>query len=261
MSERTIEKYKEFDAVLERLRKECPWDKVQTWKSLRTNTIEEVFELSEALVNNDDNNVRKELGDVFLHVAFYAKIAEEEGKFELADVLESLTEKLIYRHPHIFGNVEANDAETVSRNWEQLKLKEKDGNKGVLSGVPSSLPALIKAYRIQGKAKGVGFDWDEPEQVWDKVKEEINEFKAEVAAGNRDAMEAEFGDVLFSIINLARQYNINPEDALERTNRKFIKRFNYLEQKTIKQGVNLKDMSLEEMDKIWDEAKTLEHKK
>lgn len=258
MSERTLEKYKEFDVVLERLRKECPWDKVQTWKSLRTNTIEEVFELSDALVNEDVKNVKKELGDVFLHVAFYAKIAEEEGKFELADVLESLTEKLVYRHPHIFGNVEAKDAEEVSKNWEQLKLKEKDGNKGVLSGVPSTLPALIKAYRIQGKAKGVGFDWDEPEQVWEKVKEEIGEFKAEVAAGNRDAMEAEFGDVLFSIINLARQYNINPEDALERTNRKFIHRFNYLEQKTISQGVNLKDMTLEEMDKIWDEAKKQE---
>ena len=258
MQKRTLQKLEEFDAVLERLRKECPWDKVQTWKSLRTNTIEEVFELSDALVTNDTDNVRKELGDVFLHVAFYAKIAEEQGLFDLADVLQSVTEKLIYRHPHIFGDAKVANAEEVSRNWEQLKLKEKGGNRGVLSGVPSALPALIKAYRVQDKARGVGFDWDEPSQVWDKLNEEIAEFKAEVASQNRDAMEAEFGDVLFSIVNLARQYDINPEEALERTNRKFIRRFNYLEEKTIRQGLSLKDMTLEEMDRIWDKAKRQE---
>ncbi|MBR6250186.1 MAG: nucleoside triphosphate pyrophosphohydrolase, partial [Bacteroidales bacterium] len=228
-----MKSYEEFANVLKRLRKECPWDKVQTWKSLRTQTIEEVYELTDALQKNDIENVKKELGDVFLHVAFYAEIAEEQGLFDLSDVIKQLTEKLIYRHPHIFGNVEANDAETVSRNWEKLKLKEKDGNKSVLSGVPNALPALIKAYRIQGKAKGVGFDWDTPEGVWDKVREETEEFRKEVESNDRDKMEAEFGDMMFSLINLARQYKINPEDALERTNKKFISRFNYLESQTI----------------------------
>ena len=254
----TMKSYEEFANVLKRLRKECPWDKVQTWKSLRTQTIEEVYELTDALQKNDVENVKKELGDVFLHVAFYAEIAEEQGLFDLSDVIKQLTEKLIYRHPHIFGNVEANDAETVSRNWEKLKLKEKDGNKSVLSGVPNALPALIKAYRIQGKAKGVGFDWDTPEGVWDKVREETEEFRKEVESNDRDKMEAEFGDMMFSLINLARQYKINPEDALERTNKKFISRFNYLESQTIAKGIDLKDMTLPEMDKFWDEAKALE---
>ncbi|MBE6340526.1 MAG: nucleoside triphosphate pyrophosphohydrolase [Marinilabiliaceae bacterium] len=253
-----MKSYEEFAKVLKRLRKECPWDKVQTWKSLRTQTIEEAFELADALQKNDIENVKKELGDVFLHVAFYAEIAEEQGLFDLSDVIKQLTEKLIYRHPHIFGNVEANDAETVSRNWEKLKLKEKDGNKTVLSGVPDALPALIKAYRIQGKAKGVGFDWDTPEGVWDKVREETEEFRKEVENNDRDKMEAEFGDMMFSLINLARQYKINPEDALERTNKKFIRRFNYLESQTIAKGLDLKDMTLPEMDKFWDEAKALE---
>ena len=253
-----MKSYEEFDKVLKRLRKECPWDKVQTWKTLRTQTIEEVFELADALQKNDIENVKKELGDVFLHVAFYAEIAAEQGLFDLSDVIAQLTEKLVYRHPHIFGNVEANDAETVSRNWEKLKLKEKGGNKSVLAGVPDALPALIKAYRIQGKAKGVGFDWDTPEGVWDKVREETDEFKAEVERNDRDKMEAEFGDMLFSLINLARQYKINPEDALERTNKKFIRRFNYLESQTIAKGIDLKNLTLAEMDKYWDEAKRLE---
>ena len=256
--ERTLEKYREFAVVLDRLREECPWDREQTWETLRTMTIEEVYELADAIANNDVPNVKKELGDVFLHIAFYAKIAHERGLFDMADVLESLSEKLIYRHPHIFGNVEANDSEAVTRNWEQLKLKEKDGNKSVLSGVPNALPALIKAYRIQGKAKGVGFDWNSVDGVWQKVREELDEFKAEVDVNNRDAMEDEMGDILFSIVNICRFYKINPEDALERTNRKFIRRFTYVEQETLAKGRNMRDMSLEEMDALWDEAKRIE---
>lgn len=261
MDNAILEKFSAFDQVLRRLRAECPWDRKQTWESLRTQTIEEVYELADALAKHDDADVKKELGDVLLHVAFYSLIAEEQHKFDIGDVVDALTEKLKYRHPHIFGDVEAADAETVLRNWEQLKLKEKDGNKTVLGGVPDALPALIKAYRIQGKAKGVGFDWDNADQVWDKVNEELGEFRAEVEAGNADAMEAEFGDLLFAIVNFARHYHINPENALERTNRKFIRRFNYLEQKTISQGINLKDMTLNEMDAIWNEAKAAEKQK
>lgn len=253
-------KYERFIDILERLRKECPWDKVQTWESLRTNSIEEVYELADALERNDVNEVRKELGDVFLHVNFYSLIAEEGGLFKTEDVIDGISEKLVYRHPHIFGDVKAETAEDVSKNWEALKLKEKDGNKSVLSGVPSALPALIKAYRIQGKAKGVGFDWDDVSGAWEKVKEEIDEFQEEVKNADADKMEAEFGDVLFSLINIARHYHINPENALERTNKKFIRRFNYLEEHTIKQGRNLHEMTLEEMDKYWDEAKALEKK-
>ncbi len=256
--DRKLEKFAEFLDVLDRLRVECPWDREQTWKSLRTQSIEEVYELADALLKEDVENVKKELGDVLLHVAFYAKIASEQGYFDIADVCESLTKKLIFRHPHVFGEAKAASAAEVTSNWEQIKLKEKDGNRTVLSGVPDALPALIKAYRIQGKAKGVGFDWEVTSQVWDKVREELGEFKAEVEAGNTDGMEDEFGDLLFSLINLARHYKINPENALERTNQKFIRRFNYLESKTIAQGRSLKDMKLEEMDAIWDEAKQKE---
>ena len=256
------EKYQEFDNILRRLRKECPWDKEQTWQSLRTNTIEEAYELADAIQKsadgNNDNDVKKELGDLFLHVCFYALIAEEQGKFNMRDVIDALCQKLIFRHPHVFGTEKAQTATEVSNKWEELKLKEKDGNKTVLGGVPDALPALIKAYRIQGKAKGVGFDWDNVDGAWDKVKEEIAEFDAEAKQNNCDAMEAEFGDVLFSLINIARHYHINPENALERTNKKFIRRFNYLEEHTIKQGKKLKEMTLEEMDKYWDEAKKLE---
>lgn len=256
--DKTLQKYKEFTEVLDRLREECPWDREQTWETLRTMTIEEVYELADAIANNDVPNVKKELGDVFLHIAFYAKIAKEKDYFDMADVLQSLSEKLIYRHPHIFGNVEVADADAVSRNWEQLKLKEKDGNKSVLSGVPNALPALIKAYRIQGKAKGVGFDWNNVAPVWDKVKEELDEFREEADASNRDAMEDEMGDILFSIVNICRFYKINPEDALERTNRKFIRRFSYVEEQTIAKGRSMKDMSLDEMDVLWNEAKRIE---
>ncbi len=244
-----------FLEVLDTLRQKCPWDAKQTNESLRPNTVEEVYELADALIADDVPNIRKELGDVLLHVAFYSKIADEKGQFDIADVCDSLTDKLIFRHPHIYGDVKADDARQVIQNWEQIKLREKGGNKTVLAGVPSALPALIKADRIQEKAANVGFDWDKPSQVWDKVKEEIAETEAEIKAGSVKDMEAEFGDLLFSIVNAARLYGINPENALERTNRKFISRFNYLEQKAKEKGKSLKDMSLAEMDEIWEEAK------
>ncbi len=243
--------------VLDELRVKCPWDRKQTFDSLRPNTIEETFELTSALAEHDLPNIRKELGDVLLHVVFYAKIASETNDFDIADVCDSLCEKLIFRHPHVFGNVSAEDADTVSQNWEQIKLKEKEGNKSVLGGVPQALPALIKANRIQEKVRNVGFDWETPSQVWDKVKEEVAETEAEIENKNPDGIEAEFGDLLFSVINAARLYGVNPENALERTNRKFIKRFNYLEKTVNESGRNLKDMSLAEMDAIWNEAKKL----
>lgn len=241
--------------VLDELRQKCPWDAKQTNESLRPNTIEEVYELAEALVADDIPNIRKELGDVLLHVIFYAKIGSEKSQFDIADVCNSLTDKLIFRHPHIYGNIEAGNAEEVAQNWEEIKLKEKGGNKTVLGGVPSALPAMIKANRIQEKARNVGFDWDEPWQVWDKVKEEINEVESEIKSNNKLKMEAEFGDLLFAVINAARLYGVNPENALEHTNRKFISRFNYLEAKAKESGKSLKEMTLSEMDKIWNEAK------
>lgn len=241
--------------VLAELRQKCPWDSVQTNQSLRANTIEEVFELCDALAREDQSEICKELGDVLMHVCFYAMFGAEKGQFDFADVCDRVREKLIFRHPHIYGDVKADTPDAVADTWEQRKQKEKDGNKSVLSGVPAALPSLIKAYRIQDKARHVGFDWEQREQVWDKVKEEITEFEAEVANMDEDKAEAEFGDVLFSLINAARLYHINPDNALERTNRKFIQRFNYLEQQTLKQGRNLKDMTLAEMDAIWEEAK------
>lgn len=255
--------------VLEELREKCPWDKKQTNESLRPNTIEEVYELCDALMRSDDKEICKELGDVLLHVFFYAKIGEERAQFDLADVCNKLCDKLIFRHPHVYppADVEAagarqgiqiETAADVSAQWEQLKQKEKDGNKTVLSGVPQSLPTLIKAYRIQDKARNVGFDWEERAQVWDKVKEEIGEFETELEHMDKDKAEAEFGDVLFSLINAARLYKINPDNALERTNQKFIRRFNYLESKTLKQGRPLTEMTLAEMDAIWEEAKQME---
>jgi len=254
----TLEKLQEFERLLEimtELRAKCPWDKEQTFDSLRIQTIEETYELVDAIIKKEMPSIRKELGDLLLHVVFYAQMGSETNDFDIYDVCKSLNEKLIYRHPHVFGEAEANNAKTVEQNWEQLKLKEKGGNKTVLSGVPDALPALIKAHRIQDKARSVGFDWEEREQVWGKVQEEIDEFKVEVAAMDKDKMEAEFGDMLFSLINAARLYDINPENALERTNRKFISRFNYLESKTLTIGKSLKDMTLAEMDVIWDEAK------
>lgn len=241
--------------VLDELRVKCPWDRKQTNESLRPNTIEEVYELCDALMKDDKKNICKELGDVLLHVVFYAKIGSETNDFDIKDVCDKLCDKLIFRHPHVFGNVQADTAEKVAENWEQIKLKEKDGNKTVLSGVPDALPSLIKAYRIQDKARNVGFDWEEREEVWKKVKEEITEFEAEVKNMDKDKAEAEFGDVMFSLINAARLYKINPDNALEHTNQKFTRRFNYVESKTLKEGKKLTDMSLAEMDALWNEAK------
>lgn len=244
--------------VMDTLRKKCPWDSKQTNQSLKSNTIEEVYELVDALTREDDKEICKELGDVLMHVVFYSIFAREKGCFDLVDVCNKLCDKLKFRHPHIYGDAVANTAGQVEDNWEKIKQKEKDGNKTVLSGVPQALPSLIKAYRIQDKARHVGFDWEERSQVWDKVKEEISEFETEVSHMNAEKAEAEFGDVMFSLINAARLYDINPDNALERTNRKFISRFNYLESKTIQQGKSLKDMSLSEMDAFWEEAKKLE---
>lgn len=241
--------------VLDELREKCPWDKKQTNESLRTNTIEETYELCDAIMRNDDTGIKKELGDLLLHVVFYAKIASEKGAFDIKDVCDSLCQKLIYRHPHVFGDAVAENSSKVEQSWEELKLKEKGGNKTVLEGVPVSLPALVKAHRIQDKARNVGFDWEEREQVWDKVHEEFSELKTEIKKMNTDQMENEFGDLFFSLINAARLYKINPDNALERTNQKFIRRFNYLEECTIKEGRSLKEMSLEEMDTFWKEAK------
>lgn len=258
--EEKLEAFGRMLDVLDNLRLKCPWDKKQTNQSLRPNTIEEVFELCDALASDDIPNIKKELGDVLLHVAFYAKIADEQGRFDIADVCNALTDKLIFRHPHIYGNVQAKTADDVADNWEQIKLKEKGGNKTVLSGVPNALPALIKAFRIQEKAAHVGFDWDEPRQVWEKVKEETREVEAEILNGNPDDLEQEFGDLMFAIVNAARLNNVNPENALDRTNRKFISRFNYIEAKAKEAGKNLKEMTLGEMDALWNEAKTLEHR-
>ena len=241
--------------IMDDLREKCPWDKKQTLQSLRHLTIEETYELGDAILDNNLQEIKKELGDILLHIVFYAKIGSETGDFDMADVASEICDKLIHRHPHIYGDVVVADEEEVKQNWEKLKLKE--GKKSVLEGVPKSLPALVKASRIQDKAKGVGFDWEEPHQVWDKVQEEIEEFQEEVKSGDQDKIEAEFGDVLFSMINYARFLNVNPEDALERTNKKFIKRFMYLESKASELGKPLADMTLSEMDVFWNEAKKL----
>jgi XTP/dITP diphosphohydrolase len=241
--------------IMDELREHCPWDKKQTIQTLRHLTIEETYELGDAILDNNLDEVKKELGDLMLHLVFYSKIGSETNSFDVADVCNSICDKLIHRHPHIYGDVIVQDEEEVKRNWEKLKLKE--GKTSVLEGVPKSLPALVKASRIQEKAKGVGFDWEESHQVWDKVQEELQEFQVEVRNGNQEKMEAEFGDVLFSMINYARFLNINPEDALERTNKKFIKRFQYLESKSKELGKSLSDMSLSEMDVFWEEAKKL----
>ena len=268
--------------VLDTLREKCPWDRKQTNQSLRPNTIEETYELCDALVKDDQHNICKELGDVLLHVCFYAKIGDEKQQFDIADVCNALTDKLIFRHPHVYHpsqvgaeeprplpygeRQEDNGGETVStaqqviENWEQIKLKEKDGNKTVLSGVPDALPALIKAYRIQDKARNVGFDWEDKGDVWGKVREELSELETELRNGDKEKSQQEFGDFLFSIINAGRLYHLNPDTALELTNQKFIRRFNYIEAHSIKIGKPLKDMTLGEMDELWNEAKALERK-
>ena len=244
--------------IMDKLRTGCPWDREQTNETLRKLTIEETYELADAIIENDDTEICKELGDLMLHIVFYAQIGSEKGTFDITDVIKSISKKLIYRHPHIFGETKVSDSSEVMQNWEHLKLNENETYKPVLSGVPMSLPALIKANRIQEKVQGVGFDWEEREQVWDKVMEELNELKEEIEKGESGNIEAEFGDLLFSVVNAARLYNIDPETALERTNRKFTKRFNYLENKTIKQGQNLNDLTLDQMNVIWEEAKKMD---
>jgi XTP/dITP diphosphohydrolase len=250
------EKLKAFErllTIMDELREKCPWDKKQTIESLMHLTIEETYELVDAIIDDNRTDIKKELGDILMHIVFYAKIASETDEFTIADVINSVCDKLVFRHPHVFGEVEVKDAEDVKTNWENLKIKE--GNKSILAGVPKSLPSLVKAHRIQDKVRSVGFDWDERSQIWGKIKEELMEFEEEVERLDRDKMEAEFGDLLFSMVNAARLYDIDPEIALERTNRKFIKRFNYLEENTIKKGQSLQTMSLDEMNVVWDEAK------
>jgi XTP/dITP diphosphohydrolase len=249
-----LQQFERLLKIMDELRQQCPWDKEQTFESLRHLTIEETYELSESILDKDIDGIKKELGDLMLHLVFYAKIGSESNSFDMGDVLKYINDKLVYRHPHIYSDVEANDPKTVKDNWEKLKLKE--GRKSVLSGVPRSLPPLVKAYRIQEKAKGVGFDWEKPEQVWDKVLEEMDELQHEVNNGkNKEDMEHELGDLMFALVNYARFLDINPEDALERTNKKFIKRFQHLEGKASEKGLSLKDMTLEEMDVFWEEAK------
>jgi XTP/dITP diphosphohydrolase len=257
--EKTLAAFKELLEIMDELREKCPWDKEQTFESLRKLTIEETYELGDAILRSDLQEIKKELGDLMLHIAFYTKIGSEKGAFDMADVLEGINKKLIYRHPHVFGDTDVDgSARKVEENWEALKLKEKGGNRRVLEGVPVSLPALVKANRIQEKASGVGFDWEYKEQVWEKVREEVNELSHEIDNVDEDKMEAEFGDLFFAMVNAARLYGIDPELALERTNLKFIKRFNYLESQTLQKAKNLHDMSLAEMDEIWEEAKEKE---
>ena len=255
------EQLKAFDrllTVMDELREKCPWDRKQTFESLRQNTIEETYELASALIQNDMNEIAKELGDVLLHVVFYAKIGSEKGAFDIADVCNKIADKLIFRHPHVYGEQAVENAEDVSKLWEQVKLKEKDGNKTVLAGIPQALPALVKAYRIQDKAANVGFDWEKPQDVWAKVKEEIAEFEVEVENMDEEKATDEMGDLFFALVNAARLYKIRPDNALEKTNAKFIKRFNYIEQKAKEKGQSLKDMTLDEMETLWQEAKSRE---
>mgnify|MGYP000948845004 FL=1 len=270
--EEKLEAFGKLLDVLDRLREECPWDRKQTNESLRPNTIEETFELCDALMKDDSKNICKELGDVIMHVMFYAKIGEEQGKFDIADVCDKESDKLIFRHPHVYGEAESLkysplihaeegkelNTEQVLENWEQIKLREKEGNESVLSGVPDALPSLIKAYRIQDKARNVGFDWEDKQDVWAKVREELEELEEELKREDKEKSTQELGDFLFSVINAARLYHLNPDNALEHTNKKFIRRFNYVEEHSIKIGKPLNDMSLEEMDKLWNEAKNLE---
>ena len=257
--EEKLEAFGRLLDVLDRLRKECPWDRKQTNESLRPNTVEETFELCDALMRNDEKNICKELGDVLMHVCFYALIGQEKQQFDVSDVCNMQADKLIFRHPHIYGDVKADTAEQVLQNWEQIKLREKDGNKTVLSGVPQALPSLIKAYRIQDKARNVGFDWEDRGDVWAKVREELAELEAELRKEDKQKSTEELGDFLFSVINAARLYHLNPDNALEHTNQKFIRRFNYIEEHSIKQGKPLTEMTLQEMDQLWNEAKALEN--
>ena len=254
-----LEAFSKLLDVLDELRTKCPWDRKQTNESLRCNTIEEVYELSNALLENDVDDIRKELGDVLLHIIFYAKIADEKRQFDIADVCDSLREKLIFRHPHVFGTVNVKDSSDVEHNWEAIKLKEKGGNRIILGGVPETLPSVIKAERIQEKASNAGFDWQQPSDVWEKVKEEIEEVETEIKRGNgKLSLENEFGDLLFSVINAARLYKVNADNALEAANKKFIRRFNFVEKQALKENKTLSSMTLDEMDSLWNKAKELE---
>ena len=252
----TLESFDKLLSIMDELREKCPWDKKQTFETLRHLTIEETYELADAIIENDSQEIKKEVGDLLLHIVFYAKIGSETSNFDMKDIVDSLNEKLIRRHPHIYSDAVADDAKQVSENWEQIKLKE--GRKSTLEGVPKTLPALVKAYRIQDKARGIGFDWDNIEQVLEKVEEEIEEMKFEIKAGNKHKIEQEFGDTLFALINYSRFIDVNPETALETTNKKFIRRFQFIEQEVLKQNKDMREMTLEELDKIWDEAKKLE---
>lgn len=254
----TLKSFEELLNIMDELRVKCPWDKKQTFESLRNLTTEEVYELTDAIYEKDLENIKKELGDILLHIVFYAKLGKEANAFDMKDVIDSINKKLVYRHPHVFGDTQVADEKEVIENWEKLKLKEKDGNKSVLAGVPKAMPACVKAFRIQDKARGVGFDWDNKNQIWDKVNEEIDEVRVEIERNDKEKIENEFGDLLFAVINAARLHGVHPEDALEKTNRKFIKRFTYLEEHTMQKGRDLKDMSVEEMDVFWNEAKELE---
>jgi XTP/dITP diphosphohydrolase len=256
--DKRLESFERLLNIMDELRVKCPWDKEQTIESLRHLTIEETYELADAIVDNNMSEIKKELGDILLHIVFYAKIGSETGDFDIKDVIDGLCDKLIFRHPHVFGDVQVQDQDEVKTNWENLKIKE--GNRSILAGVPKSLPALVKSHRIQDKVRSVGFDWDDRSQIWDKIKEELSEFEHELEHTNQEKMEAEFGDLLFSMINAARLYNIDPEMALERTNKKFIKRFNYLESQTIQKGQSLQDMTLNEMNEIWEKAKMFDNK-
>ena len=256
MMQNKMDSFKSLLEIMDELREKCPWDREQTFESLRNLTIEETYELAEAVSEGNMTEIKKELGDLLLHIVFYAKIASEKNEFDIKGVIDELCEKLIFRHPHVYGEVDVKDSSDVKKNWEELKQRE--GVRSVLAGVPKGLPALIKANRVQEKVRAVGFDWDIREQIWDKIDEELNELKVEVEAENTLEIEKEFGDLLFSIVNATRLYGVDPETALEKTNRKFIKRFNYLEEQTIKKGQSLKEMNLDEMNAIWEQAKKLD---
>ena len=250
-----LEAFNRLLEIMDELREKCPWDKKQTIETLRTLTIEETYELADAIIKNDMQELKKELGDILLHIVFYAKIGSEKNEFTILDVINGINEKLVRRHPHVFGDVKVNNSREVEDNWEAIKMTEKDRKKAVLSGVPESLPAMVKANRIQQKVRGVGFDWEKRSQIWDKVKEELSELQHEVEVSDQEKIEAEFGDLFFSLINAARLYDVDPESALERTNKKFVKRFNFLEAQTIQKGISLRDMTLDEMNVIWEAAK------
>ena len=254
-----LEAFNRLLEIMDELREKCPWDKKQTIETLRTLTIEETYELADAIIKNDMQELKKELGDILLHIVFYAKIGSEKNEFTILDVINGINEKLVRRHPHVFGDVKVNNSREVEDNWEAIKMTEKDRKKAVLSGVPESLPAMVKANRIQQKVRGVGFDWEKRSQIWDKVKEELSELQHEVEVSDQEKIEAEFGDLFFSLINAARLYDVDPESALERTNKKFVKRFNFLEEQTIQKGISLRDMTLDEMNVIWEAAKEFDN--